>query len=151
MNKKLSLTEQKIAALLQGWGYTLSEAQVAALAMAAKPERKAPAVKRDDSEEKEVIAEFCRASGIVAPPGLFEKPSTWMAMNWQAPVRRIINQCNGKSKVAIAEAVKMNRAQRLPIASPKSVEWGAIEWHSKQVAQVKPVAQPAQQELTYKL
>ena len=97
------------------------------------------------------VAEFCRASGIVQPPGLFEKPSTWVAMNWIAPVNRIINQCNGKSKVAIVEGVKALRASRLTCACPKSAEKMAIDWHSKQVAEVQPAAPLAAQPLQYRL
>ena len=127
------------AALLQN-GVAPTDQLVQALMTAVKPERKAPVVKRDDSEVREVVAEFCKASGLVAPPELFVKPSTWVAMNWLAPVTRIINQCNGKSKIAIVEGVRANRLARLTISSPKSVEALAKDWHAKQVAQAAPVS-----------
>jgi len=138
MSRKLSAPEERVASFMQSIGYTLTEAQLAAVVLAVKGERKAPAVKRDDTEMKEVVQEFCKASGLVQPPELFGKPSTWIAINWLAPVTRIIQQCNGKSKVAIVEGVKANRLARLTISSPKSVEATAKDWHAKQVGAEQP-------------
>lgn len=138
MPKKLSPQHAKIASLLHSWGYTLDEAQIVELALAAKPERKAPAVKRDDSEVREVVAEFCKASGVREPNGLWTKPSQNECVMWIAPTKRIIFQCNSKSKIAIVEAVKALRASQLTCATPMSAEKLAISWHAKQSADPTP-------------
>lgn len=101
------------------------------LAAAIRKPRSTPSAKRDDTEVREVVQAFCEASGLTAPAGLFEKPSTWVAMQWLAPVKRLINQANGKSKLAIVEGVRESERKNFTISSPKSVEGFATDWHRR--------------------